>query len=389
MPYEPPVIEPGRLTLGSMLKRQGYATACIGKWHLGLRYPAVESCKEQYTQTEELVDFSKPLDGGPVELGFDYFFGTAGCSTSDSPYCFIENDRTVGIPSVRSTEELHKLPGFYPGLMVPDWTEEDVDFTFLKKAIEFIDRRPADKPVFLYLALSAPHNPWLPPDEVKGKSLEGPRGDMNALVDLCVGRMYDALAERGMLDNTLLIFTSDNGPMRGESGHRSAGLLRGFKNMAFEGGHRVPFIAKWPGYVPEGTQSDEPLSLTDMMATFASLTGYELPYDAGEDSFDVLPPILGTGVGDPGRPAMVHDTGGYSSQVGDFAVRSGKWKLIIKTRCDDDPPEMALLRYLFDLGSDPYEQTNVIDIYPSIAKELEYLFLKIRTTGSRHLKRRI
>ena len=389
MPYEPPVIEPDRLTLGSMMKQEGYATACIGKWHLGLRYPAADGARSNFTQTEELVDFRKPLKGGPIELGFDYFFGTAGCSTSDSPYCFIENDRTVGIPSVPSTEELHKLPGFYPGLMVPDWSEEDVDAAFTEKAIEFIDDNAGGKPFFLYLALSAPHNPWLPPDFLKGKSLEGPRGDMNALVNWCVGRMYDALAERGVLDETLFVFTSDNGPMRGENGHRSAGMLRGFKNTAFEGGHRVPFIARWPDHVPSGAVSDEPFSLTDMMATFADLTGYELPYQAGEDSFNVLPAFLGQGVGDPGRPAMIHDTGGFSAKVGDFAVRSGKWKLIIKSPRDDDPPAMEPIKYLFDLQSDPYEQTNVIDIYPTIGRELEYIFLKIRSTGSRHLKRRI
>lgn len=389
MPYEPPVIEPDRVTLGSMLKKQGYTTAYIGKWHLGLRYPARAGENTTYTQTESLVDFSKTLDGGPVDLGFDYFFGTAGCSTSDSPYCFIENDRTVGIPSVPSTEALHKLPGFYPGLMVPDWSEEDVDPTFVEKAKQFIDIHVGGEPFFLYLALSAPHNPWLPPDFVKGKSKEGPRGDMNVLVDWCVGEIYNDLETRHILDDTLFIFTSDNGPMRGENGHRSAGFLRGFKNTAFEGGHRIPFIARWPDHVPKSAKSDEPISLTDMFATTADLTGFEMPYESGEDSFSVLPAILGRGVADPGRPAMIHDTGGFTAKVGDFAVRSGRWKLILKAPREDDPPGMEPLRFLFDLNADPYEQTNVIDMYPSIARELGYLFSKIRTTGSRHLKRRI
>ncbi len=391
MPYEGPVIEADRPTLGSMLRSRGYATACVGKWHLGLRYPAAEGTDEKYTQTEADIDFARPLDGGPTELGFDYFFGTAGCSTSDSPYCFIENDRTVGIPSVPSTEDLHALPGFYPGLMAPDWSETEVDATFVEKSVAFIDRhlsRNPDQPFFLYHALSAPHIPWLVPEFLLGASDEGPRGDMNVLVDWCVGQLRDALETRGVLDDTLLIFTSDNGPQRGENGHSSAGPYRGLKNSAFEGGHREPFVARWPGKIPAGAASDEPICLTDMMATLAELTGEPMPAGAGPDSFSIAPALLGAGPCE-GRPAMIADTGGYAAKVADFAIRRGKWKLVVpapshgghvpkRMQSEIAPGSDPLL---FDLDSDPGERDDLHSQYPTVAAELLCLLEQIKQRG--------
>ncbi len=380
MPYEPPVIEPDRPTVASMLRQRGYATACIGKWHLGLRYPAKGG---GYTQEEADIDFSRPLEGGPIELGFDYFFGTAGCSTSDAPYCFIEQDRTVGIPSVPSTEELHELPGFYPGLMAPDWDETTVDMTFVDKAVAFIDRhveaRP-DDPFFLYFPLSAPHIPWLAPGFLHGASEEGPRGDMNVLVDWCVGQVRDALEQRGILDDTLLIFTSDNGPHRGENGHASTGPYRGLKNSAFEGGHREPFVARWPGHVEAGAVSDELICLTDLMATLADLTGEPMPDGAGEDSFSVLPALLGRGGCIPSRPAMISDTGGHRCELGDFAIRRHNWKLIVIPARKEGEAER---RHLFDLDGDPGEQNDLIEEHPSLAAELADLLEEIKQHGSR------
>jgi arylsulfatase A len=389
MPYEPPVVEPGWPTLASLLRQRGYRTGCVGKWHLGFRYPARAGTGARFTTREDEVDFAAPLEGGPVDHGFDSFFGTAGCSTSDPPYCFIRDDRFVGTPTVHSTEELHALPGFCPGLMVPGWRAEAVDTTFVEEATRFLDAGAAlsrSGPFFLYLALSAPHNPWLPPDFVKGTSAEGLRGDMNALVDWCVGRIRAALEERGLLDRTLLVFTSDNGPMRGQNGHRSAGKLRGFKNTPFEGGHRVPFVARWPSAIPAGSVSAELLCLTDLMATFAALTGTSLPADAGEDSHNVLPALVGQGIGDPGRAALVTDTGPRRAGAGDFAIRVGKWKLILAAARDDDPPGWTPLRYLFDLDNDPGEEENLIDQRPSIAREIEYVFGQIRARGSRFVR---
>ena len=395
MPYEPPVIEESRPTLPKMLKSAGYVTACIGKWHLGLNYPESGQPEGVYTQDEDRVDFSRPLTGGPVDVGFDYFFGTAGCSTSDSPYCFIENDKTVGIPSIKSDEELHKLPGFYPGLMVPGWVEEEVDYEHMRKAVEFLDGHLStngDAPFFIYLALSAPHNPWLPPVDAQGVSSEGPRGDMNVLVDRCVGTMREALEERGILDDTLLIFTSDNGPMKGEKQQRSAGSLRGYKNTAFEGGHRIPFVARWPGHVPAGAVSNRTLCLTDIFATCADLCDREMPVDSAEDSFTMLQVFLGEERDAAQRPSLVSDTGGFASRVGDFAIREGDWKLIILAGRDDDqlvkrkvPIEDAIDgKLLFNLAEDPGETENVIRQNAEIADRLEALLDVIKRRGSRY-----
>ena len=388
MPYQPPIIEPERPTLASMLRSRGYATACVGKWHLGLLYPAKEGLGQRYTEVEREVDFTQTLDGGPIERGFDYFFGSAGCSTSDAPYAYIENNRTVGIPSIPSTEDLHALPGFWPGLMEPDWRMTEVDPMFCRKAIEFVDRHaashPAD-PFFLYLAISAPHNPWVPPDFVTGASGDGPRGDMGVLVDWCVGQMYDAFAQRGILDDTLFIFTSDNGPQynTGKTGHRAAGPYRGRKNEAFEGGHREPFVARWPGKIAAGTTSGETICLTDMMATFAALTGAAMPDGAGEDSFNMLPAILGQGECER-RPALINDTGGFYATTGDFAITRGQRKLIItQPRERTGEPER---RYLFDMENDPYETRNLVDEEPTMAKDLERLLGEIKERGLRSVE---
>lgn len=385
MLYEPPTIEPGRLTLGSMMKQLGYRTSYIGKWHLGLRYHAKEGAPGPYTERETHIDFSRPLEGGPIDLGFDSFFGSAGCSSSDPPYAYIEDRFTVGIPDRLSPEAWNVEPGFYPGLVAPGWEIDEVDTTFTAKAVETIARyaqAESPEPFFLYFALNTPHIPWLAPDFIRGTSSEGPRGDMNALADWAVGQVYNALLEHGILDDTLLIFTSDNGPRPGQGGHRSAGPLRGFKNSPFEGGHREPFVARWPGRIEAGRTCDETVSLTDLVATVAELTGFGVPDEAAEDSFSILPALLGTGPCAP-RPAMVNDTGGHYDLVGDFALRQGNWKLIIEAPRQNRPAEV---RHLYDLGNDLAEERNVIDQHPEVAVRLERLLCRIKACGSRYLR---
>lgn len=396
-PYEPPLLEPSRATLPQLLSSAGYGTACVGKWHLGLRYPA-RGAEGGFTSEESSIDFTRPLDNGPLDVGFDRFFGTAGCSTSDPPYCFIEGRHTMGVPSLPSPDDLNQLPGFHPGLMVEDWDEERVDVRHIERAIEFIDEhhtaRPTD-PFFLYLALSAPHDPWLPPDFVRGVSAEGPRGDMNVLVDWCVGRISDALDERRMREDTLLIFTSDHGAMPGQNGQRSAGRLRGRKNTVFEGGHRVPLIARWPGRIPPGSVSDELICTADLYATFADLLDVPLDDASAEDSFSALSALVpGSGRASPSRPVLVSDSGGLgNSPVGDFAIREGRWKLIVLARSDDGG--IAARRFpvpdaldgvlLFDLGSDPEERTNVAAGNPEIVAHLSDLLEQTRARGARFL----
>ncbi|MFA9452912.1 MAG: sulfatase-like hydrolase/transferase [Candidatus Aminicenantaceae bacterium] len=390
MPYDPPVIPGERLTWARLMQECGYRTGFVGKWHLGLWYRSqkLEGFQRQFTMNEDEIDFSQPVVGGPCDLGFDYFFGTAGCSTSDAPYCFIENDSWVGVPSVQSSDDLHKLPGFYPGLMAADWDLEQVDVQLAEKAVRFIHshkRDFPDKPFFLYYALSAPHIPWVNPKFIRGASKEGPRGDMNALVDWCVGEVRKALETQGVLENTILIFTSDNGPRRGENGQKSAGPFRGFKNSVYEGGHRIPFIVRWPGKVKPGTHSDVPISLTDMIATFAEFLNFPLPVSAAEDSINVLPAILDKDTNKVRRPALITDTGGHVSDLGNFSIRHGKWKLIELNPQPNSQQEKA--RYeLYDMEKDPYETLDLGDAQGEIVESMKRLLQTCKQTGLRFME---
>jgi len=389
MPYDPPVIPQERLTWAQLMRRCGYRTGFVGKWHLGLWYRSrkLQGFQRQFTMNEDEIDFGKTVVGGPCDLGFDYFFGTAGCSTSDAPYCFIENDSWVGVPSVQSSEELNKLPGFYPGVMTPDWDLEQVDVKLAEKAVRFIHKHKKEspnKPFFLYYALSAPHIPWVNPEFIRGASKEGPRGDMNALVDWCVGEVRRALEAHGILDDTILIFTSDNGPRRGAKSQKSAGPFRGYKNSAYEGGHRVPFIVRWPKKIKPGTLSDVPISLTDMMATFAEFLDYSLPDSAAEDSISILAAILGDEDRKIRRPALITDTGGHVSELGNYSIRRGKWKLI-EINSQPSSEQKTPIFELYDMEKDPYETTNLAVDHRGVVEKMKRLLHACKQTDLRFM----
>ncbi len=391
---EAPLIEKGRTTLASLLKENGYHTACIGKWHLGMNWETNngyviqddgnkwEDYSGVFRENEEHIDFTKPVSGGPTELGFDYFFGTLGCSTGDNPYCFIENNHTVGIPSVLLPDKWKGLPGVVTALMEPNWSMEEVDPVFTQKAIDFIDRHVADNPdnpFFLYLALSSPHIPFLPPDFTKGKSEEGPRGDLVMVADWSVGEISKTLDKYGITDNTLLIFTSDNGPRRGGNGHLSAGEFRGYKANIWEGGHRVPFIARWPGQIDPGTVSSQTISLTDMLSTFSNIAGHPQGKESLEDSYNILPAFFGKQIDNPDDQVRV-----FHSGSGVFAVRKGKWKLIEGTK-GSGSGNINLIRdsieitgQLYDMEDDPYEKMDLYDKNPEIVKELRIQLEQIK-----------
>jgi len=270
--FSQPLISREQMTVAELLKKRGYATACIGKWHLGVGWQSKDGGTINSTKDASRVDFNKPILDGPNEHGFDYSFITAACSTVDQPYVFIENGRCTAEPTAAM---VRKGPvtttGSRPGPMVPGWSNENVDPTYIEKTREFLERykgtdengstgspsksraKSKDNPFFIYLALSAPHAPWLPPDFVKGRSKTGPRGDMVVLVDWCVGQVLNTLDRLKLTNDTLFIFTSDNGPRIGKKGHKSAGNWRGFKSHIWEGGHRVPFIARWPGRITPDT----------------------------------------------------------------------------------------------------------------------------------------
>ncbi|MGC9453653.1 MAG: sulfatase family protein [Phycisphaerae bacterium] len=364
-----PLIDPARETIATLLKRHGYATAAVGKWHVGWEWQAKHGEKINYNcwEDEGHVDYSRPIIGGPTDVGFDYFFGIAG-SLDMPPYCFVENDRVVAEP----TEEKHPYnPQQRHGFMSPGWRDEDVDVHHARKACEWLERThqaEADKPFFLYLTPSAPHRPCMPPDFLAGVSDAGPRGDLVATVDWVVGQVIGTLEKIGRLDDTLIIVTSDNGArptdVDGETyGHKSCGDLRGYKGQIWDGGHREPFIARWPGRIEPGGTCDELICLSDMFATFAAIVGERLPDNAAEDSFSFLPALLGDDRGRPVREAVVHH-----SVDGMFSIRDSRWKLIdgrgagAKMNTEwTRPQEDDMPGQLYEMSGDWRETTNLWD----------------------------
>jgi arylsulfatase A-like enzyme len=402
--YTPPLIEPTRTTVASFLQSQGYTTGCFGKWHLGLGWTRVNGYTPTWEDGEKMwrgswqdgdpekglnVDFTKPVQGGPVDLGFDYAYFTAACSTIDGPFAFIENRHTVGIPDAPIFVDEEKHPDFRPrrGWVAPGFSLEDVDPAFTREAIAFMERsleEDPQRPFFVYLALSSPHAPWLPPNFVKGKSEEGPRGDLVFLADWCVGEILKAVDRLEIAEDTLVLVTSDNGPRIGTEGHASAGPFRGYKSHIWEGGHRIPFIARWPGHIQAGTTSDEVICLTDLMATAAALMGAELAPNAGPDSLNILPILQGEATDRPVREVLVSH-----SENGTFSVRQGKWKLILDNKTSGgwvepagERPQPGTPGQLYDLENDPTEQNDLWEERPEIAEKLTLLLERIKAGGN-------
>jgi len=385
--FSQPLISREQMTVAELLKKNDYHTACIGKWHLGIGWQSKDGGAINSVKDVERVDFNKPITDGPNQHGFDYSFITSACSTVDPPYVFIENGKCTAEPKASM---IRKGPvtttGSRSGPMVPGWSNEDVDPTYIKKTNEFLKRhkdKNANQPFFVYLALSAPHAPWLPPDLVKGKSKTGSRGDMVLLVDWCVGQILDTLNRLKLIHDTLVIFTSDNGPRIGKEGHNSAGNWRGYKSHIWEGGHRVPFIARWPGKIEPDTVCDELICLTDLTATCAAIVGTELPENAGQDSYNILPALLAEKPGKPIREAIVHH-----SCFGVFAIRQGHRKLILETKCSGgwvepggEGPKPGSPGQLYNLADDPYEENDLWEKHPEIVEHLASLLEKYKTQG--------
>lgn len=376
--YSPLLIEAGRMTIASMLKQQGYATAGFGKWHLGLG-------------DASRTDYSKPLAPGPNSVGFDYFFGIPA-SLDMPPYLFFEND---GVPApaaetIAASDMRRRGGGGYwrAGPISPGFTHEGVLPALTGKAISFIARQSPEKPFFLYLPLNAPHTPWMPTKEFRGSSGAGWYGDFVAQVDDATGRVLRALNDQKLADNTLVIFTSDNGahwlPSDIEKwGHRANDGLRGQKADIWEGGHRVPFIARWPGHIKAGSTSDEVICLTDLLATIAEVGKVKLPPDAAEDSINFLPALLGQKLKRPIREAIIHH-----SNDGTFAIRQGEWKLAMALGSHgfSDPREVAAQPgqaegQLYNLKNDPAEQRNLWLQKPQVVVRLSALLKKYQEAG--------
>ena len=410
------LIEDGRTTLGTLFKGAGYNTACIGKWHLGLDWALEEGADPKLTEigppppggpaaraTEggeyTPIRYDLPLADGPHTHGFDYSWVTPG-SLDIPPYVYVENgmvsqrpDRKTGIPDYwqramgPNVEKEVKFSKWPMGDTGANYETMDVVPDTARRVLDKLDEFCADdKPFFLYYPIHAPHVPCVPTPEFAGKSAIGPYGDMVLMVDSIVGRICDKLAEHGKDQDTIVIFTSDNGSeMRfAEEGHISNYIFRGLKSDIWDGGHRIPFIVRWPGHVAPGSVCAQTTCLTDLMATFADVLGVKLADDEGEDSVSNLP--LWQEQDAPIREATVHSSGG-----GMFGIRKGKWKLEM---CPDagrpgpahaEPGQPPI--QLYDMEADPSETTNVWDRHPDVVAELtelltQYVFSGRSTPGA-------
>ena len=379
-----PLIRPEEVTVGSLLQKRGYTTACIGKWHLGLGWQFMEDTADQ-------IDFTKPVKGGPTALGFDYFFGITA-SLDIPPYVYIENDRATMVPE-RYSQDTSEYGWWRLGLTSADFVHEEVLPVMTQKAVDFIDRHlnaPGSPPFFLYLALPAPHTPILPTEEFKGKSGTNPYGDFVLQVDQSVGQILKDLDTQGIAGKTLVIFTSDNGCAPSANfeelarfGHDPSFHFRGQKADIFEGGHRVPFLVRWPGKVEPGTENHQVICLTDLMATVAELTGVTRDPSTGVDSYSLLPALKGEKNG-VHREATVHH-----SINGSFAIRKGSWKLILcpgSGGWSDPRPEAPGTAdlppfQLYNLENDVGETRNLAEQYPEVVRELMDLLRQYIETG--------
>ena len=369
-PYDPPLLAADRLTAPAFLKQHGYHTACVGKWHLGWDWP----------REKGEVRFDQPIKNGPTTRGFDWYFGTD--VPNYPPYCFIDNDRTVGQPTAKKEkQDLHGAPG----PMLPGWKFDAILPTLAEKAVGYIgDRAKAAKPFFLYFPLTSPHEPVAPSASFRGKSGISPLADFFMETDWAVGEILAALTKHGLEDNTLVFFACDNGhakytglPALQKAGHEPSGSLRGYKADIYEGGHRVPFIARWPGHIKAGTTCDETICHTNLLSTCAAILRAKLPDNAGEDSFSILPLLRGEKPGKPTHEAVVHQ-----SSNGVLAIRHGKWKLIFCSGAGSgNDPDDAPNTQLYDLASDIGETKNLHVDQPEVVKRLMDLLQEYISTG--------
>jgi arylsulfatase A-like enzyme len=286
--YDGPLIDSDRMTAASLLKDHGYTTACVGKWHLGWTWP-------RRGDGEEDVDYTKPIEDGPTSLGFDAFFGISA-SLDMPPYVYVENDTPTATPD-RIVPEGEDMGFWREGPIAPDFTHVDVLPELTRRALAWIDRSAEqDAPFFLYFPLPAPHTPILPTPEFLGRSGTNAYGDFCLQVDDVVGQILASLDQHGLTDDTIVVFTTDNGcspradfEALGRIGHRPSYVFRGHKADIYEGGHRIPLLVRWPDRIRPGSRTDETVCLIDLLATCADVLGVELPDNAGEDSVSNLP----------------------------------------------------------------------------------------------------
>ena len=407
--FADPLITPPRITIANLAQSNGYRTAAIGKWHLGWNWP-IEPEERQFFATpvvrawleNETVDrdaappvtpeqqnawkavFSRAIPGGPAAVGFDTYFGVD--VPNFPPYCFIENDRSVGIPSQFLPIKFFDR-GFCnnQGPALPDWKLENILPTLADRATDFVATAArGDGPYLLYLSLTSPHSPLAVNPAWQGKSGLSLYADFVMETDAVVGRVLNAIDDTGEADNTIVVLTSDNGcaaniasvgPLQA-MGHFPSGPLRGYKGDAWEGGHRVPFLVRWPDVVKPGSVCEQLVLQADLMATFAEVLGSTLTEDAGVDSFSLLPLL-------EGGEHPVRETAVSCSAQGVPAVREGSWKLLLApgsggwSKGGDQSQPVQLYNLAEDLG----ETKNLAADQPGRVAHMKTLLEKLIVDG--------
>lgn len=397
------VFKPERLTLPEMFKEKGYRTAAIGKWHLGWDWDAIrrpdarpigEGRKKAWGP--DAFDWTRAIPDGPLAHGFDSYFGDTVINFP--PYCWIENDRTPRAPDVMMDSSKWKTikEGNWecrPGPMIADWDPYQIIPTLTKRGVDFLaSRRNAGEPFFLYFAFPSPHAPIIPNDRFDGKSGAGPYGDFVVETDDACGQLLKALKDNGLMDDTIVVFTADNGPekyayARDETfDHWSAEPFRGLKRDIYEGGHHVPFVIRWPGLTKPGVVSDALVSQIDLMATLAAQLNFDLPKDAAEDSHNLLPLLRG-------ETKSVRSVHVHNTKEDEYAIRSGDWLLIdtmtgyVSGRNKNwetkrgYPADDANPVELYNLREDIGQKKNLAPQQTGKVAELQALLKKIREQG--------
>ncbi len=365
--YSEPLIAPDRMTVAGFLKGQGYHTACIGKWHLGMVMPTPNGILPKGRKPKSVnIVWDGVIEQGPLTRGFDYFYGISA-SLDMGPYIYIENDRFDG-----------KIPQDGKSDTAKGFDRSDVLPQLGRKTVEYIQKQDASTPFFVYVPLTSPHTPIVPTPEWKGKSGLGIYGDFVMQTDSVIGQIADAVDAAGLAENTLIIVTSDNGcskaagiPAMEAQGHYPSAQFRGSKADLWDGGHRVPFIVRWPAGIKAGSRSDQTICLTDLMATCAAMTSATLPETAGEDSVSFLPALLGKPIVSNRLGIIHHSIDGY------FAYREGKWKLCVAkgsggwtSPTEKQVPAGSPAAQLYDMEADPGETTNLYETQPEVAQRL-------------------
>jgi arylsulfatase A-like enzyme len=377
--YEPPLIANDRPTLPGFLKEHGYQTACIGKWHLGWEWPGSQKNQMMEKRNGQAFlewDFTKPIRGGPTEQGFDYYFGVD--LPNLPPFTFIQNDRVLIQPTEKFQPDRNEgivLPnGFAGAPAAPNWRMHEILPEITRRAANYVrDRAKSKQPFFLYFALTSPHEPIVPSKAFQGKSGIAPIADFVMETDRSVGEVLKAIDEAGIANDTIVVFTADNGHSHYTgwekllaAGHLPNGPYRGHKGDIWEGGHRVPLVIRWPARVGAGTESEQIVCLTDLFATFAEILGGKLPEDGAEDSISFLPALLGKPDA-KGRTTLVSH-----SNFGEFAYRNGSWKLVFRLgeRNLEQSRGKPTVAELYVLGSDVAEKTNLVQKHPDVVKRM-------------------